>query len=538
MTRGLSRRQIGVTEEMIQAYGERVWELSTNVQIRRGDPVRLLEWDRIEAQRPDTGLSDAEIADWIGLTRDQVLYIRLAMERRRFHRNNYHRLFDLGGGRRYRKERFIAHEQRFGFSDQAMELRTALDFDPQLTAHWLRVGHWNGDTLARRFAARARQRPDNPMIVGSEHAVSNGAAYDAALRLANALLSLGIQRGDVVAVRLPDVPAFVMTYLAVALMGGVFCPLEAETSVGDIGPVIDMVHARALVCDLSEAVNLIGERSSLERVLIVGRSAPPGALSWEILAEGGQREEIDQPPVASDPAVLLADSVGATRRLIAHTHQTLLSNARALTTLYELGGADSVLVTAPLSSSLGLAAMNMALQAGAAVRLTPEKTSEEIAAALAADRPTVMVADTVSLDVARIETWTLDSVRKIGLAGPSQGGAIANSLRRAMPDGVIARCWSGSECLTALHAPFETSEMSPAESVGQPLPGIEVRVVSKSGHRAPANVEGMVEIRGASIGIAAWDAEKAPSRNGWLRMGIRATIDRQGNVVPVEQSAS
>ena len=107
MTRGLKRSQIGISEEMIQTYGEFIFEMSHNIQVRRGDAVRELDWEQTEATRAERGMSDAELARQFGLTHDQVTYIRTIMERRKFNRHNYHRLYDLGGGRRFRNERFI-----------------------------------------------------------------------------------------------------------------------------------------------------------------------------------------------------------------------------------------------------------------------------------------------------------------------------------------------------------------------------------------------------------------------------------------------
>ena len=57
MTRGLKRSQTGISEEMIQTYGEAIFEMSHNYQLRRGDPVRELNWEEIEKQRPGTGMS-------------------------------------------------------------------------------------------------------------------------------------------------------------------------------------------------------------------------------------------------------------------------------------------------------------------------------------------------------------------------------------------------------------------------------------------------------------------------------------------------
>lgn len=104
MPRGLTIADIGVTEEMIDAFGAAVWELSNNVQVRQGDPVRQLDFTAIEAQRPGTGMTDAQIADRLNLTREQVLLIRVLLEARRFDRRPYRRLYELGGSRRFRPE--------------------------------------------------------------------------------------------------------------------------------------------------------------------------------------------------------------------------------------------------------------------------------------------------------------------------------------------------------------------------------------------------------------------------------------------------
>ena len=98
MTQGLSRAQLGVTDEMVAAYGETIFALSNNLQTRRGDPVREKDFGAIEAHRHELGMGDAEIAARIGLTAAQVTLIRNLEERRRFRTGHYHVLNALGGG--------------------------------------------------------------------------------------------------------------------------------------------------------------------------------------------------------------------------------------------------------------------------------------------------------------------------------------------------------------------------------------------------------------------------------------------------------
>ena len=98
-------KAFGVSEDMVAELGDQIFDLSHNHQTRRGDPVRELDWDAIEAGRVGMGLTDGEIAEWLGLEVDQVTFIRTLVEGRRFHTGHYKRLYKLGGGKRYRPER-------------------------------------------------------------------------------------------------------------------------------------------------------------------------------------------------------------------------------------------------------------------------------------------------------------------------------------------------------------------------------------------------------------------------------------------------
>lgn len=154
MPRGLTFEQIGVTEAMIATYADAVWALSNNIQIRRGDPIRKLDFQSFEAQRPNLGMSDGQIAATLGLTRDQVLAIRVVTEVRRFRRRNYHRLYELGRGNRFRADRYVAPAERAQYRPDALALREAIRFDPARVAAFVRAGWWRDDTLTCWLAAR------------------------------------------------------------------------------------------------------------------------------------------------------------------------------------------------------------------------------------------------------------------------------------------------------------------------------------------------------------------------------------------------
>ncbi len=68
--------------------------------------------------------------------------------------------------------------------------------------------------------------------------------WQTTLRLANALLGLGLRSGDVVALQLPYIPEFLFAYYATQLIGGVTCLIHMPYRSGEIEPILH--HGGAL----------------------------------------------------------------------------------------------------------------------------------------------------------------------------------------------------------------------------------------------------------------------------------------------------
>ncbi len=247
MTRGLNRVQMGLTEEMVEAYGETVWDLSHNIQMRIGDPVRMLDWEQIEAQRDGAGLADVQIAERIGLTREQVTHIRLLLEHRKFQRHHYHRLYELGGGRRFRAERFVPVEARASLGERAMALRAALGFDAGEADRHIRTGRWGAATPASRLRALAGDGGGGLAIDGEEGALDWRAALERALALAAGLAERGIGRGDVVATDDLRPSSLLHAYAAASLSSAVLCPLPDGLKRETLRRCLEKVSARVLI---------------------------------------------------------------------------------------------------------------------------------------------------------------------------------------------------------------------------------------------------------------------------------------------------
>ena len=546
MSRGLSRSQIGVTEAMVESFGETVFRLSHNHQRRRGDPVRLKDLASIERQRADLGLSDAEISERIGLSRDQVTFIRNLVERRKIRRNHYQRLLELGGGRRFRAERFTPHEQRRAYSEAAMNLRDAMRFDGDRAALYLERGWWSpADTLSQWLVRAAGETPDAPAIIDGGRTMTYGALADRVAAVAGGLKALGLGAGDVVAVQLPNRTEYLIAYLATSAIGGVMTTLYVPYRTAEMEALLAHSRARAFI-GLSEigdfrpartALDLRDRIASLEHVIVLG-DAPEGACRFTALA-GAAPHDLADGPVATDPFLLLYTSGTSARpKGVPLAYQGILGNARLGTPEHGITASDRILSAAPFGHLYGLYSFHLALSAGAVTVLLPTFTPPDLARTLSDEGVTVLFAApahvTACLGAGLLNADALSRLRLAILSGSAVAPAIARRLQARMPHGHITQLWGMTETQAGLYTrpgdPIETV----AGSAGRPGPGTEVRVVDPDDIALPAGEEGELQIRGPLLFPGYFDNPEANrdafSTDGWFRTGDLAVVTAEGNV--------
>src|SRR5262249_59269891 len=91
-------------------------------------------------------------------------------------------------------------------------------------------------------------------------------------RLASSLAGLGVQRGDRVFRRLPNIPEFYLTALAVAKLGGVFIPSSTQFHEGEIRYRLQDAEAVAAVTTprLRQALDKVrGDCPALQHLIVV-----------------------------------------------------------------------------------------------------------------------------------------------------------------------------------------------------------------------------------------------------------------------------
>ncbi len=547
MARGLTREQLGITDEMIRTFGETIFQMSHNIQVREGDPIRTLNWTEIERQREGMGLADAQIGARIGLSREQVMFIRNHEESRRFRTGQQAYLLDLGGGRRFRPERVVPLEERFKYSANALRLRAALRFDPNLARDYVKHGWWADDTLHGWISRHVKERPDATALVQGERVLTYRGLADQVARLAEGLRQAGIARGEVVAVQLPNTVEFVIAYLAICRLDAVLCTLHMPYRGAELEALLAHSCAIAVIGlaeakDWSPARTYLALRSRIPtlRTVIAAGSPIEGALSLSGLIERSQPLDPRFPaPLASDPFLLLYTSgTTAAPKGVPHPYHTLLSNARVGAPEHRIGPADRILSAAPFSHLYGLYSLHVAWAAGATSVLLPVFTPADLAATIERDRPTGLWCGPPHIAAMRaqglFEKHDFSSLALAIMSGSASPPDLVRWFQAKTPGCAVTQLWGMTETQGALYSrPGDHSEIA-ATSAGRASPGTQVRIADADDRSLPAGEEGELQVRGCLLFPGFFDNNAANraafTADGWYRSGDLAVMDAAGNV--------
>ncbi len=146
---------------------------------------------------------------------------------------------------------------------------------------------------------------------GATRALTYWDLAQAANRLSNALASLGVARGDRIALILPQRPETIVTYLACFQMGAIAVPLSFLFGPEALEYRIANSGARVAVVDPVSMANLapvLLRLPGLTHVIGVAGAHGPGLLDWDELLAGAARRFDVVDTRASDPAAIIYTS--------------------------------------------------------------------------------------------------------------------------------------------------------------------------------------------------------------------------------------
>ena len=381
-----------------------------------------------------------------------------------------------------------------------------------------------------------------------DRSLSYAETHAAARRLANALIDLGIRKGDVVGIQLPNLAEYLIAYFGVTMMGAVLGTLHMPYRRGEMAPLMNHGRMRALICGAATdaydapatALALKNDVPTLEHVMVVGGAAPPDCHSLDDMIANGPDREIADPPGPDDPALLCFTSgTSAKPKGVVRTYRTITANARTYSPTIDLAAEDVVMVAPPFTHVFGLCCVNCTLWAGATNLLMPAFTPDVYIERIHNGRPTVLFSAPAHLAATNkaglFDTHDLDSLREVVVAGSVCPPEVAAAMEKYLADGRVGQLFGMTEVILVMQTPADETPAVRHSSTGRATVGIEARVTDENDEILGPDEEGELEIRGYTVFAGYLRNDEANrdafTEDGFFRTGDLATIDRDGNVV-------
>jgi malonyl-CoA/methylmalonyl-CoA synthetase len=385
--------------------------------------------------------------------------------------------------------------------------------------------------LASRFP-----EPGAPCIVvpdGETFSYGDLEAWSA--RLAHALIALGIERGDRVAVQAPKSPHFLFLYLACLRAGAVLLPLNTDYTPREVSYFLGNAGARLFVCAPEREADLvaIAAEAGTERVVTLGENGE-GSL---IEAARDAPDWFETAPVGGDDlaAILYTSGTTGVSKGAMLSHQNLASNARVLVDYWRFTGADVLLHPLPVYHTHGLfVATNVCLMAGCSMLFMPRFSGPE-AVRLLPRATTMMGVPTHYHRLLAEPAFDADLVRHMRLfvSGSAPLSAESHRAFEARSGHRILERYGMTETNMITSNPYAGERR--AGTVGLPLPGVEVRIAEfESGCILPQGEIGVIEVRGPNVFKGYWQMPEKTAQefrpDGFFITGDMGLIDADGYV--------
>jgi long-chain acyl-CoA synthetase len=359
----------------------------------------------------------------------------------------------------------------------------------------------------------------------------------AANRFANALRRLGVGPGDRVAVMLPNCAEVPQAYTAILKLGAVVVPIIFLLSPAEVRHLLAHSEARVLVT----APELAGKAEGWDgRVVSVGGDAA-GRPAYEELI-GREPDRFVTVERADDDLAVILYTAGTTGQPkgVALSHGNLAANARSAASLYELDREAWALAVLPLSHSYGLTVMNAGHLLGTRAVLlrwfNPELVLEAIARYRVQSMSGVPTMFVYLLHYPEADRFDTSSMRLWGSGAAPLPIEIVEPFEKRF-GGRLLEGYGLTEAAPVVSA-HRYSGVRKLGSVGQPIPGVDVRIRDDAGREVPVGEVGEVCVRGPNVMLGYYRMPEETARtvrDGWLHTGDVGRLDEDGFLYIVER---
>jgi len=420
-------------------------------------------------------------------------------------------------------------------------------FSPEYRERFVSSGLWLDRTLHDYFDETVAKMPDSIALVDGVKRVSFANWQEDAARLAAGLLDLGIGKGDIVSVQLPNWYEMCLLQIALSRIGAVIQPMHMVYRQREIESMLRFCDSRAVVLpaeyrgfDYAGAVANV--RDSLPDLEHVITARAPGQVSFDDLLRSPPATADCLPEVVADDVFYLNFTSGTegNPKGFLHTHNTLLSVLKRFADMqrqYDPSSADDViLANSPMSHSFGHLSTYQVLLRGIRMvlveRFDPGETLQIVAregVSSISGTPAHLISLLNHPDFASTDT---SSVKGVGVGGAQCPPQLTADIKQHFKVSIGNTYGMGENIVHTRTFPGDSPELI-RDTVGKPVPGAELKIFADDhATEMPLGEVGEIAFRGPTLFLGYYKnperTAETRNRDGWFFTGDIGFVDEQG----------
>jgi len=419
--------------------------------------------------------------------------------------------------------------------------------------------------LASFLASSALRFPDKKALHFMGNEMTFADVYSEARKLAAYFQSLGLEKGDRVAIMLPNSPQAVIGYYGALLAGGIVVqtnPLykerELEFQLNDSGatfiicldillPRVSNVHAstslkHTIVTGIKDYLpfpkNLVYPFiQKKEYKMLVKVEQSEDTHIWEAVMDEGHENYTPVDIDAKEDLALLQYTGGTTGnpKGVMLTHYNLVANVQMCQKwLYKSKPGEKVLGVLPFFHVYGMTTvMNMSIMYGYEMILMPKFDAEDVLKTIQKQKPSMFPgAPTIYvglLNHPNLKKYDLSSI-DASISGSAPLPVEVQEQFEKVTDGNVVEGYGLTESSPVTHANFIWGKRING-SIGVPWPDTDAKIITETGEEAAIGEVGEIAVKGPQIMKGYWNNQEETDsvlKDGWLFTGDMGYMDEDG----------
>ncbi len=394
--------------------------------------------------------------------------------------------------------------------------------------------------LKQMLERAAKRYADKTVIVMGKRRLSYAELDEASNKVANALVGMGVGRGDRVALLLANSPEFVAVYFGVVKIGAVAVLLDTKYKLTELVSLCNDSQPKIMVTEspwLELLAPVMDRFPSVERVIGLNYKNKGNLLGYDEIIARSSSVAIDAEPAPEDVAHIAYSSGPSFHpRGVVMSHGALVREAAISGDGFKQTDKDVVVLFAlPMHHAFGLVIIMMtAINKGSRVAMLSGLSLDSLFELIEREKATMFmgVPFVHGLIVEAIEAGgikrDISSLRLWGTAGAAMPARVAQKVKEYIGLTPV-NFWGMTE--SAAHVSCTALDgRGVANSVGRTMPGWELKIVDDEGKELPVGETGEIIVRGPIMNEYYNNPQATAEvvKDGWLYSGDLGWRDEAG----------